>query len=86
MKINYKKTKVMIFNPCTSIDFMPQLELGSYELEVVEEMRVLGVIIQPNMKWEANIETMVKKAFKKLLVIRRLKGLGDSAEDLVDMY
>ena len=29
MEINYKKTKVMVFNPCTSIDFMPELNLGT---------------------------------------------------------
>ena len=45
MKINFKKTKVMLFNPCTSIDFMPELDINNKELEVVEEMRLLGVII-----------------------------------------
>ena len=34
MKINYKKTKVMIFNPCTSIDFMPEISLENNELVV----------------------------------------------------
>ena len=86
MKINYKKTKVMIFNPCTSKDFMPNLELANHELEVVEEMRVLGVILQSDMKWAANTDNMVKKAFKKLWVIRRLKGLGAGTNDLVDLY
>ena len=28
MKINYAKTKTMLFNPCWSIDFLPALELG----------------------------------------------------------
>ena len=49
-------------------------------------MRLLGVIIQSNMKWAANTDNMVKKAFKKLWVLRRLKGLGAGTEDLVDMY
>ena len=42
MKINQKKTKLMLFNPCTSVDFMPDFQLGENELEVVEEMRLLG--------------------------------------------
>ena len=50
MQINHKKTKVMVFNPCTSIDFMPELNLGNNELEVVEEMRLLGLIIRSDMK------------------------------------
>ena len=32
MKINYKKTKLMVFNPCTSIDFKPEWTLGAHEL------------------------------------------------------
>ena len=46
MKINHKKTKLMIFNPCTSIDFMRELCLDDVELEVVDEVRLLGLIIR----------------------------------------
>ena len=49
MKINFKKTKAMIFNPCTSIDFQPELVVDGHEIEVVEEMRVLGVIVTSDM-------------------------------------
>ena len=76
MKINFKKTKVMLFNPCWSVDFMPHLEVEDKELELVEEMRLLGVIIQSDMKWGANTDHIVKKASFKLWVIRRLKALG----------
>ena len=37
MKLNFKKTKVMLFNPCWSIDFMPHLEVENHELVLVEE-------------------------------------------------
>ena len=86
MKINFKKTKVMLFNPCWSVDFMPHLEVEDKELELVEEMRLLGVIIQSDMKWGANTDHIVKKASSKLWVVRRLKALGARPEQLVDMY
>ena len=54
MKINFKKTKVMLFSFCWSVAFMPKLEVGDHELELVEEMRLLGRIIQSDMKWSAN--------------------------------
>ena len=73
MKINLKKTKVMLFNPCWSIDFMPKLELDGTELELVEQMRLLGVVIRSDMKWTDNTDFIVKRAYKKLWVIRRLK-------------
>ena len=50
MKINYKKTKLMVFNPCTYIDFQPEWTLGSHDLEFVEEMRLLGIIMTSDLK------------------------------------
>ena len=86
MKINYKKTKVIVFNPCTSIDLLPELKLENNELEVVDEMRLLGLIIRSDMKWISNTENMVKKANKRLWILRRLKYLGAQEMDLVDVY
>ena len=86
MKINFKKTKVMLFNPCTSIDFMPELDIDNKELEVVEEMRLLGVIIRSDMKWRSNTDNMITKVNKKLWILRRLKYLGAKEIDLVDIY
>ena len=86
MKINQKKTKLMLFNPCTSVDFMPDFQLGENELEVVEEMRLLGVIIRSDLKWTANTEYIVKRAYKKLWVMKRLKELGADQDQLVDVY
>ena len=86
MEINYKKTKVMIFNPCTSIDVLPELSLENHELEVVDEIRLLGIIIRSDLKWIANTENMVKKANKRLWIIRRLKYLGADQCDLVNIF
>ena len=86
MKLNFKKTKMMIFNPCTSIDFLPQFTLNDQEIEVVDEMRVLGITITLDMKWATNTHNMVSRANKKLWVLRRLKNSGAKTEDLVDIY
>ena len=86
MKINLKKTKVIVFNPCTSIDIMPELSLGDSEIEVVDEIRLLGLIIRSDLKWIANTDHMVKKANKRLWILRRLKFLGAQEDDLVDIY
>ena len=41
MKINYDKTKVIVFNPCTKKDFLPNISIDENELEVVDEIRLL---------------------------------------------
>ena len=86
MKINVKKTKLMIFNPCTSVDFMPDFKIDGQDIELVEEIRLLGLIITTDMKWKANTEFIVKRGYKKLWVIRRLKVLGANEDELLDMY
>ena len=86
MKINFNKTKAMLFNPCTSIDFIPDLKLDGHELDVVEELRLLGIVIRSDMKWSSNSENMVSRANKKLWILRRLKNMGAKDTDLKEMY
>ena len=86
MKINYKKSKLMIFNPCWSLDFQPEFEFGGDLMEVVEDMRLLGVTIQSNLKWTKNTSDIVSRAMNKLWIVRRLKELGADPPELIDMY
>ena len=86
MKINYKKTRLMIFNPCHSIDFMPEFNLEDNELEVVDEIRLLGIIIKSDLKWTANTDNLVQRANKRIWILRRLKYLGAKDHDLIDIY
>ena len=50
LKVNYKKTKLIVFNPCRNIDFMPEVSLKGHEIEVVEEIRLLGLVLRSDMK------------------------------------
>ena len=72
MKINYKKTKLMLFNPGTKRDFMPRFTFNNKELEVVEETRLLGVIIRSDLSWKSNTKNIVNRSYKKLLCLKRL--------------
>ena len=83
MQINYTKTKVMVFNPCKSIDFMPDFELEGNPIEVVSEMKLLGLYITSDMKWRTNTTKMVSKASKKLWILRRLRKLGAKPNSLM---
>ena len=41
MKLNLKKTKVILFNPSKTIDFVPEVNLTDQPLESVEEIKLL---------------------------------------------
>ena len=53
MQINKKKTKIMLFNDATHNDFMPEMTINYVEFfEVVEEIKLLGVMITSDLKWQ----------------------------------
>ena len=66
IKLNHKNTKLMLFNPCKSRDFLPIIELDGHELEVVETTKLLGVVLTSDLKWSANTDYIVQRAYKKL--------------------
>ena len=84
MKINFKRLKQCYSTPV--LDVVPDLRLDGHELEVVEELRLLGIITRSDMKWTSNSENMVTRANRRLWILRRLKSLGAKETDLIDMY
>ena len=86
MKINYKKTKLMLFNPGQAMDFHPRFQLGGHSIEMVEESKLLGVIIRSDLSWSSNTNYMVARANRKLWFLRRLKALGANKDDLKEVY
>ena len=65
LKLNMKKTKLMLFNPGISRDFMPKFDLDDTELELVEQTTLLGVVVSSDLSWTPNTDYIVKRAYKK---------------------
>ena len=86
MKMNFDKTKIIVFNPCKKTDFMPNIVIDDHELEVVNETRLLGLTLRSYMKWISNTNNMVSKANKRLWILRRLKNFGAKKPDLLNVY
>ena len=90
MKINHNKSKVMIFNTARNYDVTPQLTLpdmgvGEY-LEVVENFKLLGVVLRSDLKWYDKTSNVCKKGYLRLWILRRLKRLGATKHELLDIY
>ena len=78
MKINHKKLKVMLPNTSNKNDFSPELKIDAVLLEMVKELKLLGVIVTSDLKWHRNTENITKKAYKRLWILKRLKPMGAS--------
>ena len=72
MKINHQKSKVMLFNTAKTNDFFPEITIGKETLDVVNEMKLLGVKISTDLKWHSNTEFISKKAYSRLWLISHL--------------
>ena len=86
MKVNKKKSQAMLFNTARKHDFTPTLILDNELLEVVEEIKLLGVKISSDLKWDSNTKYITAKAYSRLWMLRILKLLGASHTELVDCF
>ena len=83
MKINEGKTKVIMFNNAKKYDFPPNLQLeNGCPLEVVEEIRLLGVQVRADLSWRSNTTVMCQKSYARLWILRRLKPIGASTDEI----
>ena len=87
MVINEDKTKVMLFNQGRKYDFLPNITNESGDmLEVVEEFKLLGLVVRSDLSWQSNTEHLCKKAYSRLWMLRNLKKLGVHQAELIDVY
>ena len=56
------------------------------DIELVEEMKILGVVITSDLKFGNNTQYIVERAFNRVWMLRRLKNLGASRSQLLDVY
>ena len=55
-------------------------------LESVTSLRLLGVTIQANLKWDSQVQHMISRASRRLYILCSLKRDGVSATDLVLIF
>ena len=55
-------------------------------IQLVEETKLLGLVVTSDLSWSANTDYIVGRCNSKMWMIRRLQKLGASQEDLLDVY
>ena len=80
MKLNPKKCKELRVCFLRETPVLPPLLIDGHSLEVVRSHKVLGLVIQNDLKWNEHIETVVAKA------VHILRRGGVPREDLLSTY
>jgi hypothetical protein len=86
MAINHKKSRAMICNKRRKWDVMPELNVqADQNIEVVEELKIVGFMLRSDLKTSSNTKLITQKAYTRMWILRRLKGLGASTAELLDV-
>ena len=86
MKPNDKKGKEMRLCFLKEPINLPHLKIDDQQLELVTSHKVLGLVIQNNLKWNNHIEYIVTKASKRLQILRLLRRGSVEINDLITIY
>ena len=86
MQLNQKKTKQMIFNFNRDKQFTSEINLKNEPLEIVDEVKLLGVIITSDLKWHRNTDYLTKKANKKMRMLHIAAKYTRNKDHLKHIY
>ena len=86
MKLNADKSKFMVVNFTENYKFNTRLSLENKILEEVIETRLLGVVINNKLTWNSNTEAIVKKAYKRMMILHNLFKFGLPMDEMVNIY
>ena len=84
MKFNPHKTKAILFH-LKNVQQLPELYFDNCQLEYVTHHKHLGILFSSKLGWSDYIEGIVKKAYKKLGLLKKIK-FTVSRDILSQMY
>ena len=86
MKLNSDKTKYMVINFCTSMQFQTRLFVEDSLLEQIRQTKLLGVIISDDLTWHENTQHLVHKSYKRMIILRKLCEFKVCIKELIQIY
>ena len=86
MKVNEAKTKTMIFNFTRDYPISTSFKMNNIPLEVVNEMKLLGVVITSDLRWDKNTQYITKKAYSRMQLLHKIKQFNPPIEDMKTIY
>jgi hypothetical protein len=71
---------------CKKESLLSPLTVDEVNIERMKSARILGLTDQDNMKWNEYIDNIVKKASKRLYMLRLLKRSNACIDTLITVY
>jgi hypothetical protein len=84
--VNEDKTKCMIFNFTKTKQFATRLTINGQGIETVKDIKLLGTIVTKNLKWNKNTKSIIKKAYARMELLRKMTNFTKSIRDKTHIY
>ena len=76
----------MIFNETLNYQFSTRLYLNGTLLEIISQTKLLGMIITSDLSWHENTLKLVRKAYARMTILRKLYCFSVPVNDLIQIY
>ena len=86
MRVNQKKTQLLCVSASNTSEISSYIRCGDGKIESTNELKMLGFIFGSTPSVRPHVNYMVKKANKKLWILRHLRRAGLEEEDLLRAY
>ena len=86
MKLNRPKCKDLIISIAKECPELDRVFIQDYELTPVSSVKILGVHVSADLKWNVRISYIVAKASKHLYFLRLLKRAGVDQQSMLTVY
>ena len=86
MRLNQKKSCGIIFNFTRNYQFTSRIDIGGQPLKIVEEAKLLGLILTSDLKWEKNTQFLVKRANARMDILRKMASFSAPMKDMLTAY
>lgn len=85
-QFNESKCKELRISFSRSGSLFDHITINDKQIEVVSSARLLGVIVSDNLRWNAHVESICKKAAKRLYFLKQLRRAKVPSEDMLLFY
>ncbi|KAI8511319.1 hypothetical protein Bbelb_104190 [Branchiostoma belcheri] len=86
MLLNSSKCMAMHITFCRNPPLLPPLRIDSSVLSVVPCLKILGLRLQSDLRWNEQVNHMSANAARKLFILKRLRKFNLSQNELLIIY
>ena len=76
----------MLINFTRNYQFSTRIELEDTPIQEITECKLLGVIIQNDLSFKKNTQSLIKKAYARMIILEKLYEFNMPVEEMINIY